>query len=58
MSKLEPQYLFKDKEHHNPSALSDYDTLDFISNDQHVYGEIMWPDRALILSALFEVTQR
>jgi len=44
MSKLEPQYLFKDKEHHDPSALSDYDTLDFVSNDQHVYGEIMWPD--------------
>ncbi len=44
MSKLEPQYLFKDKERHKPSALSDYDTLDFISNDQHVYGEIMWPD--------------
>ena len=44
MSKLNPQYLFKDKEHHDPSALSDYDTLDFVSNDQHVYGEIMWPD--------------
>ncbi len=44
MSKLEPQYLFRDKEHHDPSALSDYDTLDFVSNDQHVYGEIMWPD--------------
>ena len=44
MSKLEPQYLFRDKERHNPSSLSDYDTLDCVSNDQHVYGEIMWPD--------------
>lgn len=44
MRKIEPQYLFMDKEHHDPSALPDYDTLDFVSNDQHVYGEIMWPD--------------
>ena len=44
MSKLNPEYLFKDKDRHNPSALSDYDTLDFVSSDQHIYGEIMWPD--------------
>ena len=44
MSKLNPEFLFKDKEVPDASDLSDYDTLDFVSNNQHVYGEILWPD--------------
>lgn len=44
MSKLEIQYLFKDKNHSDLYALPDYDTLNFVSNGKHVYGEIMWPD--------------
>ncbi len=44
MSRLNLEYLFKDKNTHDPSALADYDTLDFVSNGQHIYGEILWPD--------------
>ena len=44
MRKLNLEYLFKDKETSNPSDLSDYDTLDIISNNHHIYGEILWPD--------------
>ena len=44
MSKLHPDYLFQDKDIPAGTVLSDYDTLDFVSNDQHVYGEILWPD--------------
>lgn len=44
MSKLNLEYLFQDKGVADPSALSDYDTLDLVSNHHHIYGEILWPD--------------
>lgn len=44
MGKLNLEYLFKDKETIDPTALSDYDTLDIVSNHHHIYGEILWPD--------------
>ncbi len=42
-SNLYLQYLFSDPEEAEPSALSDYTTLDFVSNGSHIYGEILWP---------------
>ncbi len=42
-SNLFLQYLFSDPEEAEPSALSDYTTLDFVSNGSHIYGEILWP---------------
>lgn len=42
MSNLKLQYLFEDAEDFAPTALSDYNTLDFVSNGSHIYGEIMW----------------
>lgn len=44
MSKLNLDYLFKDKEISDSFALSDYDTLDIESHNHHIYGEILWPD--------------
>lgn len=44
---INTKYLFEDPEELNPSALPDYSTLDFISNDSHIYGEIMWPSNNL-----------
>ena len=44
MSKLNLDYLFKDKETTDSTALSDYNTLDIVSNNHHIYGEILWPD--------------
>ncbi len=36
-------YLFEDPSDIDSTKLSDYTTLDFISNGSHIYGEIMWP---------------
>lgn len=44
MSRINLDYLFKDKQTHDPAALSDYHTLDIVSNNHHIYGEILWPD--------------
>lgn len=44
MRLLRPEYLFQDKVTVHPETLSDYDTLDFISGGEHLYGEILWPD--------------
>lgn len=44
MNKLNLEYLFKDKETNDPAALSDYDTLDIVIGNHHIYGEILWPD--------------
>ena len=41
MSKLNLDYLFKDKETTDSAALSDYNTLDIVSNNHHIYGEIL-----------------
>lgn len=41
---LKLEYLFEDKEVPALGALADYDTLDFVSDGSHIYGEIMWPD--------------
>lgn len=46
MSRLDLKYIFKDREAVNPAALSDYDTLDIVSGEHHIYGEILWPDGA------------
>ena len=44
MRLLRPEYLFQDKVTVHPETLSDYDTLDFISGGERLYGEILWPD--------------
>lgn len=41
---LKLEYLFEDKEVCESGVLSDYNTLDFVSAGEHIYGEIMWPD--------------
>ncbi len=43
MSNLKLENLFDDDPDLDPTALPDYTTLDFVSNDSHIYGEIMWP---------------
>ncbi|SEQ11071.1 Alpha/beta hydrolase family protein [Treponema bryantii] len=43
MSNLKIENLFEDDIDIDPTALPDYTTLDFVSNDSHIYGEIMWP---------------
>lgn len=43
MSNLKLENLFEDDANIDPTALPDYTTLDFVSNDSHIYGEIMWP---------------
>lgn len=46
-SNLKLEYLFKDDENIDPTTLSDYTTLDFVSNGSHIYGEIMWPSEIM-----------
>ena len=41
---LKPEYLFEDKAVDGSCPLSDYGTLDVVSEGLHLYGEIMWPD--------------
>lgn len=41
---LKPEYLFEDKAVDGSCPLSDYGTLDVVSEGSHLYGEIMWPD--------------
>lgn len=41
---LNLEHLFEDKEVCESGILSDYDTLDFVTSGEHIYGEIMWPD--------------
>ncbi len=42
-SNLNLKYLFTDPDDLDPTSLPNYTTLDFISTDSHIYGEIMWP---------------
>ncbi len=44
MKRIHLSYLFQDRERIDPQGLSDYTTLDFVSNGHHLYGEILWPD--------------
>lgn len=44
MSRIRLQYLFQDRPCDPETELSDYDSLDLVSNGCHLYGEIMWPD--------------
>jgi len=44
MARLQLQYLFQDKPFDPETELSDYDTLDVISDGCHLYGTILWPD--------------
>lgn len=42
--RIQLQYLFEDRPVPAGTTLSNYDTLDFVSADCHIYGQIMWPD--------------
>ena len=43
MAGVRLENLFEDEIDIDSTALPDYTTLDFVSNDSHIYGEILWP---------------
>ena len=50
---LNLNYLFEDSEVSfdgtaDTTGLSDYTTLDFVSGESHIYGEIMWPGKEFL----------
>lgn len=44
MGCIELDYLFRDKPYNPAISISDYDTFNFVSEGNRLYGEIMWPD--------------
>ena len=46
MAALDLRYLFEDAEETSPDGLANYESLDFVSNGSHLYGEILWPSKA------------